>query len=89
MPKKVEDALKAGYYTISPEVIPEYAGDYIIFSKYSNADNSFQKLETYKNIPAVKNNRVLEIDGESSSFTDPYTLNDQLQTFEKFFLESK
>jgi len=90
MPEKVKkDALKAGYYTISPEVIPEYAGDYIIFSKYSSADNSFQESETYKNIPAVKNNRVLEIDGESSSFTDPYTLDDQLKTFEKFFLESK
>ncbi|MQR88875.1 ABC transporter substrate-binding protein, partial [Bacillus megaterium] len=61
MPEKVKDmALKDGYYAISPEVLPEYAGDYLIFSKNQDGDTSFEKTNTYKNIPAVKNNHVFE-----------------------------
>lgn len=89
MPKKVkEKALKPGYFAISTEVLPEYAGDYIIFSKYDNADNSFLETETYKNIPAVKNNHVFEMDGSSASFSDPITLDHQLEFFKKSFLEN-
>ncbi len=36
MPEKVtEMALKDGYYALSLEVLPEFAGDYVIFSKES------------------------------------------------------
>ncbi len=87
MPEKVKEmALEAGYYAISAEVIPEYAGDYIVFSKYSTADNSFQGTDTYKNIPAVKNKRVFEMEGQGASFTDPVTLEKQLEFFRKSFL---
>jgi len=87
MPEKVKDmALKEGYYALSLEVLPEYAGDYMILSKYSDADNSFQETETYKNIPAVKNNRVFEMNGNGSSFSDPITLDDQLEFFKRAFL---
>jgi iron complex transport system substrate-binding protein len=89
MPEKVkENALEAGYYALSPEVLPDFVGDYLIISKYSNADMSFQDTETYKNIPAVKNGRVLEMTGEGASFSDPYTLEMQLDLFEDFFLNS-
>jgi iron complex transport system substrate-binding protein len=89
MPEKVkEHALEAGYYALSPEVLPEFVGDYLIISKYANADTSFQDTETYKNIPAVKNGRVLEMTGEGASFTDPFTLEMQLDLFEDFFLNS-
>ena len=87
MPEKVEeDALEAGYYTLSAEVLPEYAGDYVILSKYSDADLSFQETDTYKNIPAVKNGRVFEMQGEGASFTDPYTLEKHLAFFKEAFL---
>jgi iron complex transport system substrate-binding protein len=87
MPEKVKQmALKSGYYAISPEVLPEYAGDYIVLSKYANADTSFQQTETYKNIPAVKNNRVFEINGNGASFSDPITLEKFLEFFKKSFL---
>ncbi|MED3571121.1 iron-hydroxamate ABC transporter substrate-binding protein [Cytobacillus praedii] len=87
MPEKVKEmALKEGYYTLSAEVLPEFAGDYIVFSKYADADTSFQDTETYKNIPAVKNNRVFEMEGNGSSFTDPVTLEKQLAFFKKSFL---
>jgi iron complex transport system substrate-binding protein len=87
MPEKVKEmALKPGYYTISAEVLPEYAGDYVILSKYSDADNSFQETETYKNIPAVKNKRVFELNGNGASFSDPVTLENQLEFFKEAFL---
>ncbi len=89
MPEKVKkDALKAGYYTLSSEVLPEYAGDYVILSKYSDSNTSFQNTDTYKNIPAVKNGHVFEMQGEGASFTDPITLEKQLAFFKKAFLEN-
>lgn len=87
MPKKVtEMALKDGYYALSPEVLPEYAGDYLIFSKTAEADNSFTETDTYKNIPAVKNNHVFEVDSKEFYFNDPLTLERQLEFFKKNFL---
>ena len=87
MPEKVKEmALGPGYYAISGEVLPEYAGDYIVLSKYADADTSFQQTETYKNLPAVKNNRVFEINGNGASFSDPITLEKQLQFFKESFL---
>jgi iron complex transport system substrate-binding protein len=89
MPEKVKEvALESGYYTLSAEVLPEYAGDYVILSKYSDADTSFQETETYKNIPAVKNNRVFEMLGNGASFSDPITLEKQLEFFKTSFLSS-
>jgi iron complex transport system substrate-binding protein len=87
MPEKVKEvALESGYYALSTEVIPEYAGDYIILSKYTDADTSYQETETYKNIPAVKNNHVFVMDGEGASFSDPITLEKQLEFFKTSFL---
>ena len=87
MPEKVKEmASKDGYYALSTEVIPDYAGDYVILSKYAEADTSFQETETYKNIPAVKNGRVYEMDGNGASFSDPVTLEKHLAFFQKSFL---
>lgn len=87
MPEKVTaDALEPGYFEISAEVLGDYVGDYLFISKYAGADVSFQETETYKNFPAVKNNRVFEMDGNTASFTDPITLDQQLKFFEESFL---
>ncbi|RHW42002.1 iron-hydroxamate ABC transporter substrate-binding protein [Neobacillus notoginsengisoli] len=87
MPEKVkQDVLKPGFYAISPEVLADYAGDYVIFSKNSDGDTSFQQTETYKNIPAVKNNRVFEVNAKEFYFNDPITLEYQLDFFKKSFL---
>ena len=88
MPEKVKQAaLEPGYYAISPEVLSEYAGDYVIFSKNAEGDTSFQQTETYKNIPAVKNNQVFEVNAKEFYFNDPLTLEYQLEFFKKSFLE--
>lgn len=76
-----EKALKQGYYAISPEVLSDFAGDYIVFSKNSSADNSFQETATYRNIPAVKNNQVIEVNSSEFYFNDPITLDYQLELF--------
>lgn len=87
MPKKVEEtALKPGYYALSPEALPEFAGDYLIISKNPDADNSFQQTETYKNIPAVKNGHVFEANAKEFYFNDPISLDYQLDFFIKHFL---
>ncbi|WP_462412983.1 iron-hydroxamate ABC transporter substrate-binding protein [Neobacillus sp. Marseille-QA0830] len=88
MPEKVKaDALKPGYYAISPEVLSDYAGDYIIFSKNADNDTSFQQTETYKNIPAVKNKHVFEANAKAFYFNDPISLEYQLEFFKKSFLD--
>ncbi|AIQ12760.1 iron-hydroxamate ABC transporter substrate-binding protein [Paenibacillus durus] len=79
MPQKVKDAVaKDGWYALSQEVMPEYMGDYVIFSRSSAMDNAFQQTETYKNIPAVKNNQVYEVDARAFYFNDALTLDYQL-----------
>jgi len=87
MPDKVKEmALDEGYYAISAEVLPEFSGDYIVFSKNKDTDTSFQKTDTYKNIPAVKNDQVLEVNAKEFYFNDPITLDFQLDYFTDYFL---
>ena len=78
--------MKDGYYALSAEVLPEYTGDYLIFSKHKDADNSFEETETFKNIPAVKNNQLYTVDAMEFYFNDPLTLDYQLEFFKESFL---
>jgi len=90
MPDKVKEmALEAGYYALSLEVLPEYAGDYMIFSKVADQDNSFQETDVFKNIPAVQNGQLFEANAEEFYFNDPISLDYQLEFFKESFLNSK
>lgn len=87
MPEKVKEmALKDGYYALSLEVLPEYAGDYLIVSKNPDTDNSFMETDTYKNMPAVRNKHVFEANAKEFYFNDPVTLDYQLEFFIDHFL---
>ncbi len=87
LPEKVKEATKAdGYLALSTEVLEDYLGDYVIFSKDADQDNSFQDTEVYKRVPAVVNNRVYEVDAKSFYFNDPLSLEYQLEFFIKTFL---
>lgn len=87
MPEKVtEMALADGFYALSQEVLPEYMGDYVIFSKDSEQDNSFQETELFKNTPAVKNGQVFEANAKEFYFNDPISLEYQLEFFLENFL---
>ncbi|MCZ8532193.1 iron-hydroxamate ABC transporter substrate-binding protein [Psychrobacillus psychrodurans] len=88
MPEKVKEmALEAGYYALSLEVLPEYAGDYVIFSKVADQDNSFQETDVFKNIPAVQNGQLFEANAEEFYFNDPISLDYQLEFFKDSFLK--
>lgn len=87
MPEKVKEmALSDGYYALSTEVLPEYVGDYLIISEYADQDNSYQETDSYKNIPAVKNNHVFTANANEFYFNDPLTLDYQLEFFKEHFL---
>ena len=87
MPEKVHrNGFVDGYYALSLEVLPEFSGDYVIFSKNPDTDNSFQETETYQNIPAVKNKQVFEVNAKEFYFNDPITLDFQLDYFKEVFL---
>jgi len=87
MPKRVEeDALGPGYHALSVEVLPEYAGDWIVLSKDPDVEYDFLNTETWKNLPAVKNNRVIEINMKASTYSDPITLDYLLDIYTKAFL---
>lgn len=87
MPGKVAEMTKKdGYYDLSAEVLPEYMGDYVVFSKDSAADSSFQQTELYKNTPAAKNGRVFETDAKAFYFNDALSLDYQLNFLEEKFL---
>ncbi|MGF2616269.1 iron-hydroxamate ABC transporter substrate-binding protein [Rossellomorea vietnamensis] len=89
MPEKVkENALEPGYYTLSAELLPEFAGDYIVLSKNQDGDGSFLETQTWKNIPAVKNNRIIELDTKAITYSDPITLEYLLDIFKTEFLEN-
>ncbi|PAE08253.1 ABC transporter substrate-binding protein [Terribacillus saccharophilus] len=87
MPEKVkEDALEAGYFALSTEVLPEYMGDYVIFSKFDDADTSVEDSESFQNTTAAKNNQVYEVDGNAFYFNDSNTLDYQLEFIKESFL---
>jgi len=87
MPQPVQEATKSdGYLALSTEVLSEYAGDYIIFSKNADEDNSFQQTQVYQQVDAVKNNRVFEADAKTFYFNDPLSMEYQLEFFTKHFL---
>lgn len=87
MPDKVKEmTTKDGYYELSLEVLPEYLGDYVFYSKDPSVDASFQNTDTYKNIPAVKNNHVFEADARGFYFNDALSLDYQLDFITKSLL---
>ncbi|MCM3747812.1 iron-hydroxamate ABC transporter substrate-binding protein [Paenibacillus pasadenensis] len=90
MPEKVtKDALGPGYYTLSNEAVADYAGDYVVLSQTKGVVNPIFETETWKNIPAVKNERIITIDTEASSYSDPITLDHLLKVFTDGFLAMK
>ncbi|MFD2330746.1 iron-hydroxamate ABC transporter substrate-binding protein [Cohnella sp. GCM10020058] len=87
MPEKVQEGTKAdGFLALSTEVLNDYFGDYVIFSKNADEDSSFQNTETYKNTKAVQNQHVFEADAKTFYFNDPLSMEYQLEFFKQHFL---
>lgn len=84
-PQKVQDdVFTAGWFGVSQEVLGDYAGDYLVVNvsdDTKNAAASLKESDVWKNIPAVKNNHVLEVDENLFYFSDPMSLDKQLDAF--------
>ncbi|WP_378107689.1 AraC family transcriptional regulator [Cohnella cellulosilytica] len=70
-----------GWARLSLEMLPEYAGDYIFISGWTgNADpEAVFEGPIWDNLPAVKNNRVFRNDGRGFVYSDPLSLEAQLE----------
>ncbi|CAK4833580.1 unnamed protein product [Aphanomyces euteiches] len=91
-PKLIEDNVLSkgeGFADLSLEQLPEYAGDYIFTSNWGwdNGDpNVVYNSSLWKNLPAVKENHVFQINAEGSYYNDAVSLEAQLAFIVKSFL---
>ncbi|MFS0725022.1 iron-hydroxamate ABC transporter substrate-binding protein [Paenibacillus sp. 1P07SE] len=89
MPEQARaDTQADGYYPISLEVIPDYAGDFVVLSRAALGETDYMDTEVWKSIPAVQNNQVIVIDLEASTYSDPISLESMLEIFEEGLLGS-
>lgn len=89
MPENVEaEVSDEGYHMISQETLGEYAGDFIVLSRYSGDEMNFRDTDVWQTIPAVENGRVIEIDLEASTYSDPITLEYLLEIYEEELTQS-
>ncbi|QGQ94399.1 iron(3+)-hydroxamate-binding protein fhuD [Paenibacillus psychroresistens] len=78
-----------GYAEFLLELLPEYAGDFMFTSNWGWDDSDPKTVydsSLWKNLPAVKDNRVYQIDPLGSYFNDPISLEAHLDLIVKGFL---
>lgn len=70
-----------GWAKLSLELLPKYAGDYIIISGWTGDDNAAPIFQgkLWDNLPAVQNHRVYYENSRGFVFSDPISLEAQLQ----------
>ncbi|WNS45567.1 AraC family transcriptional regulator [Paenibacillus sp. MMS20-IR301] len=70
-----------GWTKLSLELLPQYAGDYIFISGWTGDENAASIFEgsLWDNLPAVKNNHVYRENSRGFVFSDPVSLEAQLQ----------
>lgn len=70
-----------GWASLSLEVLPEYAGDFIFTSPWTGDQGDPDAVygsTIWKNLPAVKNNRVFELNKDAAYFNDPVSMEKHL-----------
>ncbi len=85
-PAKVQEDIinKEGWFGVSQEALPEYVGDYVLVNvndKTKEAAASLKESDIWKNLPAVKNGHIIEIDYNLFYFSDPMSLDLQIDAF--------
>ncbi len=75
------------YRSVSPEVLPEYCGDYIIQSVW-NGDDSLKDNELWENIPAIREGRFIQTDAALFYYMDLYSMDVQLDYIVNSILET-
>ncbi|ASW49863.2 ABC transporter substrate-binding protein [Streptococcus suis] len=85
-PAKVQEDIisKEGWFGVSQEALPEYVSDYVLVNvndKTKEAAASLKESDIWKNLPAVKNGHVIEVDYNLFYFSDPMSLDLQIDAF--------
>ncbi|MGO4537751.1 AraC family transcriptional regulator [Paenibacillus sp. 2TAB19] len=68
-----------GWASISAEVLPKYAGDYIILTSDSKTLDQFKADPIWGTLPAVKNDRVFLWTSDRSNYWDPIAILSQTE----------
>lgn len=92
MPESVEEAVESeGFNNLSLEVVPEYAGDYILTAPWTvNLDGNFlYESPIWNGLPAVENEKVFEMDPIGYYFNDPISIEQHLDEISTFLLENE
>ncbi|MHA7966772.1 ABC transporter substrate-binding protein [Paenibacillus sp. CAU 1782] len=94
--KVLEDVIngildESSYLDISEEVIPEYIGDHLVLASDEIAQDSVNKLmesPMWKNLDAVKNNHVYQINFDQFLFNDPISAMNQVNILMDVLIQS-
>ncbi len=88
-PEKLEKETKNAYMaTPSEEELSDYTGDYIILATMGETPQ-FTQTTNWKNLDAVKNNHVIELDLQQTQYNDPISLEKQREIILKQLKEMK
>lgn len=81
------DIFPTGWKEINQEAIPEYAGDYIVLiRKNQEIGKSLVESDLWKNLPAVKDKHVLDVDANLFYYNDPMSLEQELAVLKEHLL---
>ncbi|MBM7642408.1 ABC transporter substrate-binding protein [Streptococcus loxodontisalivarius] len=84
-PAKVQsDVFPTGYFGVSQEAIADYVGDYALLNvndSTKEAAASLTESDVWKNMTAVKEGHIIESDYNLFYFSDPMSLDKQLDAF--------
>lgn len=92
-PEKIQKEMVDGdkqYEVVSLEVLPEYAGDFVLYGVLDGTDPAFvTSSNLWNSLPAVKNGKTLPYEQVSFMHRDPITQSKQLEIFIDFFEQFK
>lgn len=90
MPKAVDDLTKkAGFAEVKQEKVDKYAGDYIVSTSEGKATPAYEKTNMWKNLPAVKDGKVIKVKAETYWYNDPYSLDFMRKDLKKKLMDTK
>lgn len=93
LPSRIEQELNAQNAQIvqqlSLELLPEYVADadYILVSNEGEGMDLVTESDTWKTIPAVQNNKAMELDGKQYFYFDPISIEAQIDLITDLLLQ--
>ncbi|QRN48837.1 ABC transporter substrate-binding protein [Macrococcoides bohemicum] len=86
--KITKDVKPTGWKKVSAESLGDYAGDIVLISSDTGKiSNTVTESKVWKNMNAVKNNKVVQYDAEDFWFNDPISLEHQRKVLKEALLK--